>query len=150
MDFQLTEEQRALADTVGRFIERDYGFEARWSVLRSPEGWSRRHWQTLAELGLTGLPLAHVKLTLACWAFMLAAHHMPGVAFLGTLAPVQQLSAAAYAIYLMHQPILGYMGEMMGKRFEPLTAFVILCVVGWPLSRWAARKLDRAAEKVAG
>lgn len=103
-----------------------------------------------AELGLTGLPLAHVKLTLACWAFMLAAHHMPGVAFLGTLAPVQQLSAAAYAIYLMHQPILGYMGEMMGKRFEPLTAFVILCVVGWPLSRWAARKLDRAAERVAG
>jgi alkylation response protein AidB-like acyl-CoA dehydrogenase len=57
MDFQLTEEQRALADTVGRFIERDYGFEARWSVLRSPEGWSRRHWQTLAELGLTALPV---------------------------------------------------------------------------------------------
>ncbi len=57
MDFQLTEEQRALADTVGRFIERDYGFEARWTVLRSPEGWSRRHWQTLAELGLTALPV---------------------------------------------------------------------------------------------
>lgn len=57
MDFRLTEEQRALADTVGRFIERDYGFEARWSMLRSPEGWSRGRWQRLAELGLTALPV---------------------------------------------------------------------------------------------
>jgi alkylation response protein AidB-like acyl-CoA dehydrogenase len=55
MDFNLTEEQRALAETVKRFLAQQYGFEARRAILRSPEGWSRAIWGKLAEMGLLAL-----------------------------------------------------------------------------------------------
>ena len=55
MHFNLTDEQRALADMVQRFLAKQYGFEARRKILRSPEGWSREIWGQLAEMGLLGL-----------------------------------------------------------------------------------------------
>ena len=58
MDFNLSDEQNALKDSLAKFIDRDYGFEARWKVLRSPAGWSRAHWNQLAEIGLMALPVA--------------------------------------------------------------------------------------------
>ena len=58
MDFSLTEEQTALKDSLGKFIDRDYTFDDRWKVIRSPEGWSRAHWNQLAEIGLMALPVA--------------------------------------------------------------------------------------------
>ncbi|MBI5067261.1 MAG: acyl-CoA dehydrogenase family protein [Deltaproteobacteria bacterium] len=61
MDFDLTAEQQLLGDTVQRFLAKEYAFEARRRILRSPEGWSRAVWGRLAELGLLGLqvPEAH-------------------------------------------------------------------------------------------
>ena len=58
MDFSLTEEQTALKETLVKFIDRDYTFDDRWKVIASPEGWSRAHWNQLAEIGLTALPVA--------------------------------------------------------------------------------------------
>ena len=58
MDFSLTEEQIALKDSLGKFIDRDYTFDNRWKVIKSPEGWSRAHWSQLAEIGLMALPVA--------------------------------------------------------------------------------------------
>lgn len=55
MNFNLTDEQRALAGTVQRFLSQQYGFEARKKILRSPEGWSRETWGKLAEMGLLAL-----------------------------------------------------------------------------------------------
>jgi alkylation response protein AidB-like acyl-CoA dehydrogenase len=55
MDFDLTQEQKLLADTVQRFLSQRYGFEARGAILRSKEGWSREVWAGLAELGLLTL-----------------------------------------------------------------------------------------------
>ena len=55
MNFNLTEEQRALAGTVQRFLAQQYGFEARRAILRSAEGWSRETWRQLAEMGLLAL-----------------------------------------------------------------------------------------------
>jgi alkylation response protein AidB-like acyl-CoA dehydrogenase len=55
MDFNFTEEQQLLADTVRRFVREHYSFEARREILKSPEGWSRELWQQLADLGLTAL-----------------------------------------------------------------------------------------------
>lgn len=51
MDFKLTEEQTALADSVARFGERDYDWEARRKLALTPEGFSRENWATFAELG---------------------------------------------------------------------------------------------------
>jgi len=57
MDFRLTDEQTALRATLSRWIERDYDFETRWRILRSPAGWSETVWQTMSELGITALPV---------------------------------------------------------------------------------------------
>jgi alkylation response protein AidB-like acyl-CoA dehydrogenase len=55
MHFNLSEEQRALADTVQRFLAQQYGFEARRRIIRSEEGWSRETWVKLGEMGLLAL-----------------------------------------------------------------------------------------------
>jgi alkylation response protein AidB-like acyl-CoA dehydrogenase len=55
MHFGLTAEQQMLGDTVQRFLAKEYAFEARARILRSPEGWSREIWSRLAEMGLLGL-----------------------------------------------------------------------------------------------
>ncbi|MFL6550806.1 MAG: acyl-CoA dehydrogenase family protein [Povalibacter sp.] len=61
MDFNFTDEQQLLVDSVRRFVRENYAFEARREILRSPEGWSRPIWNELAGLGLTALnvPEAH-------------------------------------------------------------------------------------------
>src|SRR5437870_11871355 len=58
MNFDYNEEQQLLADSVRRFLQKDYDFEARRKILASPEGWSARVWSQLAQMGLTGLPLS--------------------------------------------------------------------------------------------
>src|SRR4029453_10656444 len=55
MDFNFTDEQQLLADTVRRFVRQHYSFEARREILKSQDGWSRDLWQQLAGLGLTAL-----------------------------------------------------------------------------------------------
>jgi len=56
VDFDLTDEQRLLKDSVERFLADRYGFEQRGRYMREPAGWSREVWSQLAELGLLGLP----------------------------------------------------------------------------------------------
>jgi alkylation response protein AidB-like acyl-CoA dehydrogenase len=58
MNFELTQEQQLLADTVKRVIEKDYAFEARKQIVASAQGHSPAVWSTFAELGLLGLPLS--------------------------------------------------------------------------------------------
>lgn len=56
MDFNYTDEQNALRDTLTRFIAKDYGFEQRRALAKSADGFSRAHWKQFAELGLLALP----------------------------------------------------------------------------------------------
>ena len=58
MDFDLTDEQRLLSDSVTRLLADRYGFEARKGYLKQPGGWSTELWAQYAELGLLGLPFA--------------------------------------------------------------------------------------------
>jgi alkylation response protein AidB-like acyl-CoA dehydrogenase len=55
MDFNFSDEQQLLVDTVQRLVRDDYSFEARRDILKSKQGWSRETWQALANLGLTAL-----------------------------------------------------------------------------------------------
>src|SRR5581483_6388995 len=55
MDFTLLEEEQMLADVVGRFVEKEYEFEARRRLAATPQGWSDAHWSTLAEMGVLAL-----------------------------------------------------------------------------------------------
>ena len=61
MDFSFNEEQRALQDTVQRYMARDYGFEKRRAILAAEPGWSREVWGQLADLGVlaVNIPEAH-------------------------------------------------------------------------------------------
>ncbi|MGB0210637.1 acyl-CoA dehydrogenase family protein [Algiphilus sp.] len=56
MNFDLSDEQRLLGDTIDRLIERDYSFEQRGACLQEAGGWSRRFWGLLAEQGFLALP----------------------------------------------------------------------------------------------
>src|SRR5439155_9716499 len=58
MDFDFTEEQRLLKESLDRLIADRYGFDQRKGYAQNPEGWSRALWRQLAELGLLGLPFA--------------------------------------------------------------------------------------------
>ena len=58
MDFDLTEEQRLLQDSLTRLLGDKYGFEQRKAAMKSADGWSREAWAQYAELGLLGLPFA--------------------------------------------------------------------------------------------
>ncbi len=58
MNFDYNEEQQLLADSIRRFIAKDYGFEARGKIVASREGHSRAAWETFAGIGLLGLPFS--------------------------------------------------------------------------------------------
>jgi len=58
MNFDYNEEQQLLADSVRRFIQKDYDFEARKKLVASAEGYSENVWGTFAEMGLTGIPFS--------------------------------------------------------------------------------------------
>jgi alkylation response protein AidB-like acyl-CoA dehydrogenase len=58
MNFDYSEEQQLLADSVRRLLSKDYEFEARKKIVASAEGYSPKVWATFAEMGLTALPLS--------------------------------------------------------------------------------------------
>jgi len=58
MDFSFTEEQALLQDTVQRFVQNNYEFEARQKLIKTEEGFSRENWLSFAELGWLALPFA--------------------------------------------------------------------------------------------
>jgi alkylation response protein AidB-like acyl-CoA dehydrogenase len=55
VDFNYSNEQIALRETLQRFIDRDYGFERRRELSRSPLGFSAEVWSQFAQLGFLSL-----------------------------------------------------------------------------------------------
>ncbi|HSU07441.1 MAG TPA: acyl-CoA dehydrogenase family protein [Acetobacteraceae bacterium] len=58
MDFDLSDDQRLLQDSVTRLMADRYTFDTRKGFLKHPSGWSPDIWDRYAELGLLGLPFA--------------------------------------------------------------------------------------------
>jgi pimeloyl-CoA dehydrogenase small subunit len=58
MDFELSDEQRLLKDSVERLVTQRYDFEARKKFMTDPDGWSRALWKQYVDVGLTALPFA--------------------------------------------------------------------------------------------
>jgi alkylation response protein AidB-like acyl-CoA dehydrogenase len=56
MDFNFTEEQQMLRDSVGKYLEKNYDFDARQKLVRGDAPWSEDAWQQFAEFGLLALP----------------------------------------------------------------------------------------------
>jgi pimeloyl-CoA dehydrogenase small subunit len=58
MDFDLSEEQRLLKDSVDGLLNSSYDFDSRKKYSKEKGGWSRSIWNKLAEQGLLGLPFS--------------------------------------------------------------------------------------------
>ncbi len=56
MDIQFTEEQELLRGSIQRLLRDQYDFDARRKIVATEEGWSRKHWNAFAELGLCAAP----------------------------------------------------------------------------------------------
>ncbi|WP_225033413.1 acyl-CoA dehydrogenase family protein [Paraburkholderia sp. XV] len=61
MDFNFTDEQQQFADALRRYLDKQYGFEARQAIVRTEAGVSDEHWSAFAELGLTTLPVPEAQ-----------------------------------------------------------------------------------------
>jgi len=57
MNFEYSDEQQQLADSVRKFLAQAYGFEQRKAILDSASGTSDQVWATFAEMGLTAIAL---------------------------------------------------------------------------------------------
>jgi pimeloyl-CoA dehydrogenase small subunit len=58
MDFDLSEEQRLLKDSVDGLLTDAYDFDQRKKYMKEKGGWSKAIWGKLAEQGLLGLPFS--------------------------------------------------------------------------------------------
>ncbi len=58
MDFDLSEEQRLLKESVDGLLGDSYDFEQRKKYMAEKGGWSKAVWGKLAEQGLLGLPFS--------------------------------------------------------------------------------------------
>ena len=56
MNFEYSDEQRLLADTLRKFLGTGYSFDARGKIIASPAGYSEDVWAALAEMGILGVP----------------------------------------------------------------------------------------------
>jgi pimeloyl-CoA dehydrogenase small subunit len=59
MDFNFTEEQSMLRDTVASYLQDTYDFDARRAIIKSEAGWKPENWKAFAEaLGILGAPFS--------------------------------------------------------------------------------------------
>jgi len=60
MDFDFTDDQEMLRDTVHKWVEKGYDFERRRTIVKAG-GFSREAWRGLADLGVTGLAVPEAQ-----------------------------------------------------------------------------------------
>ena len=60
MDFEFSEDQDMLRDSVRKWVDKGYDFERRKGIVKGG-GYSKQAWQELADLGLTGLHVGEAQ-----------------------------------------------------------------------------------------
>jgi len=58
MDFELSEDQVLLQESVRRFVQDNYAFDQRRKLVATDKGYSDDHWKQFAELGWLGMPFS--------------------------------------------------------------------------------------------
>jgi len=58
MNFDFTEEQQMVRDSIARFVQDDYDWETRKAIVASEKGLSPDNWKLFAELGWLSIPFA--------------------------------------------------------------------------------------------
>jgi alkylation response protein AidB-like acyl-CoA dehydrogenase len=100
MDFEPTPERRMLVDTIDRYLADRYPIAERNRIAYAEPGWSRAHWQALADLGVIGALFAESSGGFAGSPFDVAAvfgalgRGLAVEPFLGTLLAGRMLAGA--------------------------------------------------------
>ena len=92
--------------------------------------------------------MTHLYWTACTLAFGLAVFFSPAMDRLGLVKPVAAFATASYSIYLLHQPILAYLGEWVLPHMAPFAALIYLTGVAGLLSIWAALYLDTVVARI--
>jgi len=58
MNFELSDEQRMISESVERFVTENYDLESRMAASNSEQGFSSDNWSAMAELGWLALPFS--------------------------------------------------------------------------------------------
>jgi len=58
MNFDLSDEQQLLGDSLRKYLANQYSMDVRAKIVDSPTGWSETVWAAFAEMGLLGVPFA--------------------------------------------------------------------------------------------
>src|SRR5438132_4109717 len=56
MNFEYSEEQRLLSETLRKFLNTGYSFDARDKIMKTAAGFSEDVWAALAEMGILSVP----------------------------------------------------------------------------------------------
>ncbi|NDA55642.1 MAG: hypothetical protein EBX61_04935, partial [Betaproteobacteria bacterium] len=128
MNFHITTEQQMLVESVQRFLERDYGFDARRKQLADP-GSPRWRWQTLAELGLLGLMVDEEQGGMGGSAFdaMLVAQALaPGL----LLEPWHEVAIESVSLLQALKPSSGLTDPVARTKGEAISAALEAIIAG--------------------
>jgi alkylation response protein AidB-like acyl-CoA dehydrogenase len=107
MDFELSDEQRQLADSLERLLGQQYGIEQRRAIVRSDEGASPAMWGRFAELGILSLPVSEAAGGFGGGAVDL----MRPMALIGEALVVEPVLAQLVAARLLDRALAGRSGE---------------------------------------
>ncbi|MDG1663571.1 MAG: acyl-CoA dehydrogenase family protein [Pseudomonadales bacterium] len=58
MNFDYSEEQNLIKDSIAKYLQNNYDFDTRKKIAASELGYSNEHWQQFAELGWLAIPFA--------------------------------------------------------------------------------------------
>ncbi len=58
MNFNLSEEQTMIQDSIARFVTDNYALDQRNAIVAQEHGFSAQNWQQFAELGWLSIPFA--------------------------------------------------------------------------------------------
>lgn len=61
MNFDFSDEQLQFRDALRRYLDNEYGFDARQTIATSEAGVDEKHWRAFAELGLLALPVPEAQ-----------------------------------------------------------------------------------------
>jgi peptidoglycan/LPS O-acetylase OafA/YrhL len=89
--------------------------------------------------------LQHVHAVAWCWLLIMALFTLPLLARLGRARAVARVAAVSYGIYLMHQPVLGYLSNWLEPRLGETGLFLLLLIAGAALAYALGWALERSA-----
>jgi len=142
MNFDYTDEQNALRDSLSKWAAQQYDFEKRKAALKSEDGW-KKNWATFAELGLlaASLPEAYGGLGGGATEVAVITEEFGKALVVEPFVPTVVLGAGA----------LNYAGSAAQKD-EHLNAIasgerVIAFAQAEPKSRWALNDVATTAKK---